>query len=110
MKNYAKKVRLVFRQMPLASIHKFAQKAAEASLCADAQGRFWEMHDLLFQDQINLGENDLKAKAAKLGLDPAVFNKCLDGDQFTFRYGRTSAPELPQEPMGPLPFSSTADF
>ena len=82
MKNYAKKVRLVFRQMPLASIHKFAQKAAEASLCADAQGRFWEMHDLLFQDQINLGENDLKAKAAKLGLNTAVFNKCLDGDQF----------------------------
>lgn len=83
VKNYGKKVRLVFRQLPLTSIHKFAQKAAEASLCAAAQGRFWEMHDLLFQDQENLGEKDLKTKAAKLGLDTAAFNKCLDGEQFT---------------------------
>jgi len=83
VKNYGKKVRLVFRQLPLTSIHKFAQKAAEASLCAAAQGRFWEMHDLLFQDQENLAEKDLKAKAAKLGLNTAVFNKCLDGERFT---------------------------
>jgi protein-disulfide isomerase len=79
---YGEKVRLVFRQMPLTSIHRFAHKAAEASLCAYAQGRFWEMHDLLFQDQKNLGEQDLKAKAAKLGLNTAAFNKCLDGKQF----------------------------
>ena len=85
VKNYGKKVRLVFRQLPLTSIHKFAQKAAEASLCADAQGRFWEMHDLLFQDQKNLGEKDLKAKAAKLGLNTAAFDKCLDGEQFAAR-------------------------
>ena len=71
--------------MPLTSIHKFAQKAAEASLCADAQGRFWEMHDLLFQDQKNLDEKDLKTRAAKLGLNTATFNKCLDGEQFTAR-------------------------
>jgi protein-disulfide isomerase len=83
VKNYEKKVRLVFRQFPLASIHKFAQKAAEASLCADAQGHFWEMHDLLFQDQNNLSEKDLKTKAAKLGLNTADFDKCLDGEQFT---------------------------
>ena len=85
VKNYGEKVRLVFRQFPLTSIHKFAQKAAEASLCADSQGRFWEMHNLLFQDQKNLGEKDLKAKAATLSLDTAAFNKCLDGEQFTAR-------------------------
>ena len=83
MKNYGGKVRLVFRQFPLTSIHRFAQKAAEASLCAAAQERFWEMHDLLFQDQQNLGEKDLQTKAAKLGLNTAAFNKCLDGEQFT---------------------------
>jgi protein-disulfide isomerase len=82
VKNYGKKVRLVFRQMPLASIHPFAQKAAEASLCAAAQGHFWEMHDLLFQNQGNLGEKDLKKRAGQLGLDTAAFNKCLDEERF----------------------------
>jgi protein-disulfide isomerase len=81
-KNYDKKVRLVFRQMPLTSIHPFAQKAAEASLCAAVQGRFWEMHDLLFEDQENLGEKDLKQRAGKLGLDTTAFNKCLDAKRF----------------------------
>ena len=77
-KNYGKKVRLVFRQFPLTSMHRFAQKAAEASLCAAEQGRFWEMHDLLFQDSKSLENSDLKAKAVKLGLNSAAFNVCLD--------------------------------
>jgi len=82
IKNYGKKVRLVFRQMPLTSIHPYAQKAAEASLCAAAQGHFWEMHDLLFADQGNLGEKDLKQRAGKLGLDTDAFSKCLDGKRY----------------------------
>ena len=77
-KRYGNKVRLVFRQFPLTSIHRFAQKAAEASLCAADQGHFWEMHDLLFQTQSNLKEEDLKDKGKKLGLDSAAFNSCLD--------------------------------
>lgn len=81
-KNYGKNVRLVFRQFPLTSIHPFAQKAAEASLCAASQGRFWEMHDLLFEDQEHLGEKDLKQKASQIGLDVSAFDKCLDGNSF----------------------------
>jgi protein-disulfide isomerase len=81
IKNYGNKVQLVFRQMPLTSIHPLAQKAAEASLCAAVQGRFWEMHDLLFQDQKNIGEDALKKKAGQLGLNQVAFDTCLDGDK-----------------------------
>lgn len=75
---YGEKVRLVFRQFPLTSLHAQAQKAAEASLCARAQGEFWAMHDALFADQDDLEVEALKAKAARLGLDSGDFARCLD--------------------------------
>ncbi len=77
LKQYGNKVRLVYRQFPLNNIHPNAQRAAEASLCASAQNHFWEMHDLLFENQNSLKEEDLKDKAAKLGLDTNAFNACL---------------------------------
>jgi protein-disulfide isomerase len=77
MKAYAGKVRLVFRQFPL-DFHKNAQKAAEASLCAHEQGKFWEYHDLLFKNREKLAVEDLKAHATETGLDAAKFNECLD--------------------------------
>jgi len=76
--NYADRIKLVFRQYPLPQIHSNAQKAAEASLCAADQDRFWEMHDLLFADRKNLKIEDLKEKATELGLDMEQFNQCLD--------------------------------
>ena len=77
MQQYAGKVKLVFRQFPL-PMHPQAAKAAEASLCAADQGKFWEYHDLLFKNQKKLEVADLKAHAASAGLDTAKFAQCLD--------------------------------
>ncbi len=76
--NYLDEVRLVFRQFPLKSIHPHAQKAAEAALCARDQGKFWEMHDVLFEGQNALEIKDLKVKAEQLGLDGVAFEQCLE--------------------------------
>lgn len=74
---YGDKVRVVFRQYPL-PFHQNAQKAAEASLCAADQGKFWELHDAMFANQQELGVDQLKAKAASLGMNAEQFNQCLD--------------------------------
>jgi len=78
MQDYAGKVRLVFRQFPLVEMHKNAEKAAEASLCANEQGKFWEYHDVLFKNQQKLEVAQLKQHAGEVGLDAAQFTSCLD--------------------------------
>jgi protein-disulfide isomerase len=77
MEKYAGKVRLVFRHYPL-PMHSHAPKAAEASACAEDQGKFWEMHKQLFANQQKLSIEDLKAHAAAVGLDAGKFAECLD--------------------------------
>jgi protein-disulfide isomerase len=77
MKDYDGKVRLVFRDFPL-PFHSHAQKAAEAGACANAQGKFWEMHNKMFASQQALEPDQLKGYAKELGLDPAKFDECLD--------------------------------
>jgi protein-disulfide isomerase len=76
--DYKDSVRIVYLQFPLADIHPQALKAAEASLCARDQGKFWEMHDAMFADQGNLGIEDLKRKAAVLSLEMESFGACLE--------------------------------
>ncbi|MCX8174826.1 MAG: DsbA family protein [Candidatus Micrarchaeota archaeon] len=73
-------VAVVFRHYPL-PFHQNAQKAAEAAECAGRQGKFWEMHDILFANQKALKIEDLKAYAANLSLNITAFNACLDGNQ-----------------------------
>src|SRR4051794_19564191 len=62
-------VRLVFRNFPLTQVHPHAERAAEAAEAAAAQGRFWPMHDMLYEHQAALGDDDLVAYAAQVGLD-----------------------------------------
>lgn len=83
-KAYPDQVRIVYRHYPLPN-HDKAPKAGEAAQCAADQGKFWEMHDLLFASQDKLEVADLKKKAEQLKLDAAKFNKCLDGGQHAKR-------------------------
>jgi protein-disulfide isomerase len=71
------KVRFIFRQFPLSSLHQYAEKAAEAAECAGDQGKFWEMYDKLFANQQALDTDSLEKYAADLGLDTNKFNTCL---------------------------------
>lgn len=71
------RLRLVYRHYPLSGIHKHAQMAAEAAEAAGAQGRFWEMHDLLFENQQALSRGDLVRYAEKLELDVDRFRREL---------------------------------
>lgn len=75
------KVKYVFRDFPL-SFHQYAQKAAEAAECAQDQGKYWEMHDKLFQNQKNLDIDSLKKYAKDIGLDVEEFNSCLDSGKY----------------------------
>ena len=71
------KIKYVLRDFPLESIHNDAFKAAEAVNCAGEQGRYWEMHDRLFQNQNQLGAADLPKHAQAIGLKVADFEECL---------------------------------
>jgi protein-disulfide isomerase len=67
----------VFRHFPLTTVHPHAQHAAEAAEAAGAQGKFWEMHYMLFEHQHALDADDLVQYAAALGLDRSQFNSAL---------------------------------
>jgi protein-disulfide isomerase len=83
LERYDGKVRVVFRQYPLTSIHPQAFKAAEASLCAADQGKFWELHDVMFAEQNALDVPALQEKAKRIGLDEAAFSTCLESGKYT---------------------------
>jgi len=80
-----KSLRFVFRNFPLAEMHPHALAAAEAAEAAGAQGKFWQMHDTLYEHQDALGLTHLVAYAKKLGLDVARFSKDLEAHTFRAR-------------------------
>lgn len=71
------KVKFIYRDFPL-SFHPNAQKAGEATECAGEQGKFWEMHDVLFDKGVKGGVESFKTFAQDLDLDTSKFNECLD--------------------------------
>ena len=79
---YKDKVRFIYRDFPIVSIHDFALGAALAADCANEQGKFWAYHDKLFTHQENLDISSLKQYALQVGLDAVKFNKCLDTSKY----------------------------
>ena len=77
----AGKVKYVFRDFPL-GFHANAKPAAIAAECAGEQGKYYEMHDLLFQNQDSLNTENYKKWAGELGLDQAQFDECVDTEKY----------------------------
>jgi predicted DsbA family dithiol-disulfide isomerase len=117
---YGDRVRMVYRDFPL-PMHPQAAKAAEAGACAREQGKFWEMHDRIFENQARLLVSDLKRYAGELGLEAQAFEQCLDSGRHAVdwkrdleegtRYGVSATPAffINGRPLvGAMPFESFA--
>ena len=102
-KNYIEtgKVKFFYRDYPL-EFHQYANKAAQAARCGKEQGKFWEFHDKIYENQNALDNESLKQDAKDLGLNINEFNRCLDSGkkakdvlkdfQDGSRYGVTGTP------------------
>ncbi|MER5994900.1 Na+/H+ antiporter NhaA [Streptomyces viridosporus] len=82
---FGDRLRYVFRHLPLPDVHEHSELAARAAVAADAQGRFWQMHDLLFAHQDQLEFEDIVGYAAQLGLDVERFLEDLDSERTAAR-------------------------
>ena len=80
-------VRYMVRDFPVERLHPQAKKMAVAAHCAQEQGRFWEMHELLFQHQQALGFDNLKEYAGQLGLNETEFQQCLEAERAVRKIG-----------------------
>jgi protein-disulfide isomerase len=78
LERFPNKIRFIFRHFPVQEAHPHAQMAAEVSEAAAAQGKFWRMHDVLFQNQAHLKDKDLYHYAVGLGLDMARYTAEMD--------------------------------
>jgi len=83
-------VRLCFKPFPL-SMHAHSHQAAEAVLYAEAHGKFWQMHDLLFENQKSLEDPDLKKYAEQLGLDGDALLKAVHGESYALQIDASRA-------------------
>ena len=83
-KEYIKtgKLKYVFRDFPITSAHKDALKAAMAAGCALDQGKYWEMHDRLFENQAAFTVYNLTQHAEAIGLNKQTFQQCLNNNEY----------------------------
>ena len=84
-KHFGKRLFFVFRNFPLGQMHSHAEPAAETAEFAGAEGKFWEMHDLLFENQDRLGNALLRGLTEELGLDPAELLQALEERKYLAR-------------------------
>jgi protein-disulfide isomerase len=75
-------LRIVMLEYPIENLHRRAVPTSEAALCAGDQGKYWEMHDSLFNDQKANTDEAFQQMAASIGLDVAAFTECMSSDQF----------------------------
>jgi len=102
MTAYQGKIRFVYRDFPLSSIHANASPAAEAADCAGEQGKYYPFHDKLFNGGLSLGSDTYLKYASDLGLDVTKFKGCIDTNkyqaaveanyEFAYTMGITSTP------------------
>jgi protein-disulfide isomerase len=86
--SYPKDVRLVYKQFPLSTIHPQAMAASKAALAAGRQGKYWEMHDLLFHNQRDLSPEKLTQLAESLQLDVMQFEKDMESPEVLAQISR----------------------
>jgi protein-disulfide isomerase len=82
---FAEQVRFAFRHFPLEEVHPHALLAALASECVGAQGQFWPMYDLLFENQLHLKPNNLRSYAERLPIDMARYTAEMDDQVYLQR-------------------------
>ncbi len=84
-KHFGKRMRFVFRNFPLSEMHPHAESAAETAEFAGSKGKFWEMHDLLFENQTKLGAALYLKLAADLGLPAEALREAVEKREFAAR-------------------------
>jgi len=117
IETYPEQVRWVYRHFPLVGMHTKATGAAEATVCAQRQGRFWEMHRVVFANTRNLSRESLQRYAEQVGLDMEKFSTCMDEGEATevvsqdLREGRAvGVTGTPAFFLNGIPFSGALPF
>lgn len=85
------KLKYVMREFPIDSIHPQAAMASQAALCAGEQGKYWQMHDLIFGAQKRMSPDVFREHAASIGLDAVAFSGCLEDNRYAAQVRRDQA-------------------
>ena len=101
---FGEQIRFVFRNLPLTDIHEYAMIAAMAAEAAGLQGKYWEMNDLIYENQPDLDEELLYALANELGLDPKKFEHDLQSTALQQKINEDIRSAEESEVPGPLHF------